>query len=180
MKNVTKILSGTALGAIVTLSSLTSAHAAELPKNHQNHSIARIEVQKEHATFISKDRAQRIVLNKCRGSIQSCELKNENGVNFYYFYILGQDGNQHCYKVNCENGYANEYNVYQHQFAYKKERTQEFDHHQSNRIIQSFERKNDDRTNAYRINGQGERDHQYHSQMDNHLEQQGKQNIERR
>ncbi|MCY8323246.1 PepSY domain-containing protein, partial [Bacillus inaquosorum] len=97
--NITKVLSGAALGTILSISSLTSAHAAVIQKDDTS---AKVETKQQASITIAK--AKQVALNKCKGTVQSAQMKKVNGTYVYVVKVLGEDGKQHTMNVNCDSG----------------------------------------------------------------------------
>ncbi|MCY9111196.1 PepSY domain-containing protein [Bacillus atrophaeus] len=97
--NIAKVLSGIALGTVISVSSLSSAHAAAL---HTDNTAAKT-VAKQQAS-ISVSKAKKAALTKCKGAVQSAQMKKADGVYVYVVKVLGEDGKLHTINVNCDNG----------------------------------------------------------------------------
>ncbi|MBU8788399.1 MULTISPECIES: PepSY domain-containing protein [Bacillus] len=116
MNHVTKVLSGAALGTIISLSSLTSAHAAVV---QQSDTHSKIEVKAEQVS-VSKATAQKTALKKCKGTVTSTKLQKEGTVYVYTITILGEDGNAHTVKVSGESGKVVKQQIQKKQVAITK------------------------------------------------------------
>ncbi len=90
-----KILSAVALGAVISISSLSSAHAAVLHKED----TAKVQTQRQASITLSK--AKTVALHNCKGAVQSAQMKKADGVYVYVIKVLGEDGKVHTFNVNC-------------------------------------------------------------------------------
>ncbi|MEC2182865.1 PepSY domain-containing protein [Bacillus spizizenii] len=113
-----KILSAAALGAVISISSLSSAHAAVLHKED----TAKVQTQQQASITLSK--AKTIALHNCNGAVQSAQMKKVNGVYVYVIKVLGEDGKVHTFNVNCSNGKVVKHHVDNKQAAVTKAKAQ--------------------------------------------------------
>ncbi|WP_387407295.1 PepSY domain-containing protein [Priestia aryabhattai] len=90
-----KVLSGVALGAIVGLSSLSPAFAAET--SHVN--SAKTGTQ-QASSCITQEEGKTVALKQLPGTFKSVELKD----NMYTFLIHGKDNKDHHVKVDAKTG----------------------------------------------------------------------------
>lgn len=99
---ITKVLSGAALGTIISISSLSSAHAAVLHK--EDAAQAKVETKQQASITIAK--AKQVALNNCscKGAVQSAQMKKVNGSYVYVVNVLDVKGIQHTINVNCDSG----------------------------------------------------------------------------
>ncbi|MFH0346637.1 PepSY domain-containing protein [Bacillus vallismortis] len=113
-----KILSAAALGAVISISSLSSAHAAVLHKED----TAKVQTQQQASITLSK--AKTIALHNCKGTVQSAQMKKADGVYVYVIKVLGEDGKVHTFKVNCSSGKVVKHHIENKQAAVTKAKAQ--------------------------------------------------------
>ncbi|MCY7899522.1 PepSY domain-containing protein [Bacillus inaquosorum] len=113
-----KILSAAALGAVISISSLSSAHAAVLHKED----TAKVQTQQQASITLSK--AKTVALHNCKGAVQSAQMKKADGVYVYVIKVLGEDGKVHTFNVNCSSGKVVKHHVENKQAAITKAKAQ--------------------------------------------------------
>ncbi|MCY9377035.1 PepSY domain-containing protein [Bacillus spizizenii] len=113
-----KILSAAALGTVISISSLSSAHAAVLHKEY----TAKVQTKQQASITFSK--AKTIALHNCNGAVQSAQMKKVNGVYVYVIKVLGEDGKVHTFNVNCSSGKVVKHHVDNKQAAVTKAKAQ--------------------------------------------------------
>ncbi|CAN2251749.1 PepSY domain-containing protein [Bacillus subtilis] len=113
-----KILSAAALGAVISISSLSSAHAAVLHKED----TAKVQTQQQASITLSK--AKTVALHNCKGTVQSAQMKKADGVYVYVIKVLGEDGKVHTFNVNCSSGKVVKHHVENKQAAITKANAQ--------------------------------------------------------
>ncbi|MCY7953061.1 PepSY domain-containing protein [Bacillus inaquosorum] len=113
-----KIFSATALGAVISISSLSSAHAAVLHKED----TAKVQTQQQASITLSK--AKTVALHNCKGAVQSAQMKKADGVYVYVIKVLGEDGKVHTFNVNCSSGKVVKHHVENKQAAITKAKAQ--------------------------------------------------------
>jgi uncharacterized membrane protein YkoI len=111
---ITKVLSGAALGTILSISSLTSAHAAVIHKDSA--AQAKVETKQEASVSIAKAKEAALKNCSCKGAVQSAQMKKINGAYVYVVNILDVKGMQHTVNVNCDSG-----KVVKHQIEKKQQ-----------------------------------------------------------
>lgn len=111
---ITKVLSGAALGTILSISSLTSAHAAVIHKDGA--AQAKVETKQEASVSIAKAKEAALKNCSCKGAVQSAQMKKINGTYVYVVNILDVKGMQHTVNVNCDSG-----KVVKHQIEKKQQ-----------------------------------------------------------
>ncbi|MEC1621575.1 PepSY domain-containing protein [Bacillus mojavensis] len=110
-----KVLSAAALGAVISISSLSSAHAAVL---HKEGTSAKVQTQQKASITLTK--AKTVALNKCKGAVQSAQMKRVDGVYVYVIKVLGEDGKLHTFNVNSSSGKVMKHLVQKKQVAITK------------------------------------------------------------
>ncbi|QYX43490.1 PepSY domain-containing protein [Bacillus inaquosorum] len=113
-----KILSAAALGAVISISSLSSAHAAVLHKED----TAKVQTQQQASITLSN--AKTVALHNCEGAVQSAQMKKADGVYVYVIKVLGEDGKVHTFNVNCSSGKVVKHHVENKQAAITKANAQ--------------------------------------------------------
>ncbi|WNW22367.1 PepSY domain-containing protein [Bacillus inaquosorum] len=113
-----KILSAAALGAVISISSLSSAHAAVLHKED----TAKVQTQQQASITLSN--AKTVALHNCKGAVQSAQMKKADGVYVYVIKVLGEDGKVHTFNVNCSSGKVVKHHVENKQAAITKANAQ--------------------------------------------------------
>ncbi|MEC1611830.1 PepSY domain-containing protein [Bacillus mojavensis] len=93
-----KVLSAAALGAVISISSLSSAHAAVL---HKEGTSAKVQTQQ-------------------KASITLTKAKTVDGVYVYVIKVLGEDGKLHTFNVNNSSGKVMKHLVQKKQVAITK------------------------------------------------------------
>ena len=152
MKGPFKVLSGAALGTIISISSLTSAHAAVL---HKEGDVVQ-QTTKQEQTAVTEATAQKVALKNCSGVIQSTSVKTEKSVTVYVVKILGEDGKQHTLKVNSHTGKIIKHETTKKEKAINKQTAQKIALKHVNGVIQSSEMKKEDQTYVYVVKILGE------------------------
>ncbi|MGK9267773.1 PepSY domain-containing protein [Bacillus inaquosorum] len=113
-----KILSAAALGAVISISSLSSAHAAVLHKED----TAKVQTQQQASITLSK--AKTVALHNCKGAVQSAQMKKADGVYVYVIKVLDEDGKVHTFNVNCSSGKVVKHHVENKQAGITKAKAQ--------------------------------------------------------
>lgn len=112
--SITKVLSGAALGTIISISSLSSAHAAVI---HKDDTTAKVETKQQASITVAK--AKKVALTKCKGAVQTAQMKKVNGAYVYVVNVLGEDGKQHTINVNCDSGKVVKHETHKQAFITK-------------------------------------------------------------
>lgn len=149
--NITKVLSGAALGTILSISSLTSAHAAVIQKDDTS---AKVETKQQASITIAK--AKQVALNKCKGTVQSAQMKKVNGTYVYVVKVLGEDGKQHTMNVNCDSGKVVKHDVQNKQSYISKSKAQSIALKNCKGAVQSSELKKENGDYVYVVKVMGE------------------------
>ncbi|MFE7497087.1 PepSY domain-containing protein, partial [Bacillus velezensis] len=111
---ITKVLSGAALGTILSISSLTSAHAAVIHKDDA--AQTKVETKQQASVSISKAKETALKNCSCKGAVQSAQMKKVNGAYVYVVNVLDVKGKQHTVNVNSSSG-----KVVKHQIEKKQQ-----------------------------------------------------------
>lgn len=98
MNKYGKVLSGAALGAVIGLSSLSSAFAAQLQSTYSKN------VTFQQTNCITQETAKTIALKEQTGTVKSVNLTEENGVDIYVVVIQAKDGNYYDVKLDAKTG----------------------------------------------------------------------------
>lgn len=114
MMGITKVLSGAALGTILSISSLTSAHAAVIHKDDA--AQTKVETKQQASVSISKAKETALKNCSCKGAVQSAQMKKVNGAYVYVVNVLDVKGKQHTVNVNSSSG-----KVVKHQIEKKQQ-----------------------------------------------------------
>ncbi|AFI30705.1 PepSY domain-containing protein [Bacillus sp. JS] len=149
--NITKVLSGAALGTIISISSFTSAHAAVIQKDDTS---TKVETKQQASITIAK--AKQVALNKCKGAVQTAQMKKVNGTYVYVVKVLGEDGKQHTMNVNCNSGKVVKHDVQKKQIYISKTKAQSIALKNCKGAIQSSELKQENGVYAYVVKVMGE------------------------
>lgn len=149
--NITKVLSGAALGTIISISSFTSAHAAVIQKDDTS---TKVETKQQASITIAK--AKQVALNKCKGTVQTAQMKKVNGTYVYVVKVLGEDGKQHTMNVNCNSGKVVKHDVQKKQIYISKTKAQSIALKNCKGAIQSSELKQENGVYAYVVKVMGE------------------------
>ncbi|MFT4398641.1 PepSY domain-containing protein [Bacillus sp. SW14] len=149
--NITKILSGAALGTILSISSLTSAHAAVIQKDDTS---AKVETKQQASITIAK--AKQVALNKCKGTVQSAQMKKVNSTYVYVVKVLGEDGKQHTMNVNCDSGKVVKHDVQKKQSYISKSKAHSIALKNCKGSVQSSELKKENGKYVYVVKVMGE------------------------
>lgn len=148
---LTKVLSTAALGAILTVNSLT-AHAATTQNCDTQ---VKVEAKQEQAS-ITKEFAQQIALKECNGFVKSTKLSKENGVYIYNVTILGEDGKAHNLKVNCDSKKVVQHVTMKKQVTITKEDAQQVALNECKGAVKSAELKNENGIYIFNVTILGE------------------------
>ncbi|MBR0007924.1 MULTISPECIES: PepSY domain-containing protein [Bacillus] len=149
--NITKVLSGAALGTIISISSFTSAHAAVIQKDDTS---TKVETKQQASITIAK--AKQVALNKCKGTVQTAQMKKVNGTYVYVVKVLGEDGKQHTMNVNCNSGKVVKHDVQKKQSYISKTKAQSIALKNCKGAVQSSELKQENGVYAYVVKVMGE------------------------
>ncbi|PKJ59949.1 peptidase [Bacillus sp. SN32] len=149
--NITKVLSGAALGTIISISSFTSAHAAVIQKDDTS---TKVETKQQASITIAK--AKQVALNKCKGTVQTAQMKKVNGTYVYVVKVLGEDGKQHTMNVNCNSGKVVKHDVQKKQSYISKTKAQSIALKNCKGAVQSSELKQENGVYAYVVKVVGE------------------------
>lgn len=149
--NITKVLSGAALGTIISISSFTSAHAAVIQKDDTS---TKVETKQQASITIAK--AKQVALNKCKGTVQTAQMKKVNGTYVYVVKVLGEDGKQHTMNVNCNSGKVVKHDVQKKQSYISKTKAQSIALKNCKGAVQSSELKKENGVYAYVVKVMGE------------------------
>ncbi|MEC2061482.1 PepSY domain-containing protein [Bacillus stercoris] len=149
--NITKVLSGAALGTIISISSFTSAHAAVIQKDDTS---TKVETKQQASITIAK--AKQVALNKCKGTVQTAQMKKVNGTYVYVVKVLGEDGKQHTMNVNCNSGKVVKHDVQKKQIYISKTKAQSIALKNCKGAVQSSELKQENGVYAYVVKVMGE------------------------
>ncbi|AUS12167.1 peptidase [Bacillus subtilis] len=149
--NITKVLSGAALGTIISISSFTSAHAAVIQKDD---TLTKVETKQQASITIAK--AKQVALNKCKGTVQTAQMKKVNGTYVYVVKVLGEDGKQHTMNVNCNSGKVVKHDVQKKQIYISKTKAQSIALKNCKGAVQSSELKQENGVYAYVVKVMGE------------------------
>ncbi|MEC2111725.1 PepSY domain-containing protein [Bacillus stercoris] len=149
--NITKVLSGAALGTIISISSFTSAHAAVIQKDDTS---TKVETKQQASITIAK--AKQVALNKCKGAVQTAQMKKVNGTYVYVVKVLGEDGKQHTMNVNCNSGKVVKHDVQKKQIYISKTKAQSIALKNCKGAVQSSELKQENGVYAYVVKVMGE------------------------
>ncbi|MGR3188505.1 PepSY domain-containing protein [Bacillus subtilis] len=149
--NITKVLSGAALGTIISISSFTSAHAAVIQKDDTS---TKVETKQQASITIAK--AKQVALNKCKGTVQTAQMKKVNGTYVYVVKVLGEDGKQHTINVNCNSGKVVKHDVQKKQIYISKTKAQSIALKNCKGAVQSSELKQENGVYAYVVKVMGE------------------------
>ncbi|MCY7786454.1 PepSY domain-containing protein [Bacillus inaquosorum] len=149
--NITKVLSGAALGTILSISSLTSAHAAVIQKDDTS---AKVETKQQASITIAK--AKQVALNKCKGTVQSAQMKKVNGTYVYVVKVLGEDGKQHTMNVNCDSGKVVKHDIQKKQSYISKSKAHSIALKNCKGAVQSSELKKENGVYVYVVKVMGE------------------------
>ncbi|KIN26622.1 MULTISPECIES: PepSY domain-containing protein [Bacillus] len=113
-----KICSAAALGAVISISSLSSAHAAVLHKED----TAKVQTQQQASITLSK--AKTVAIKNCKGAVQSAQMKKADGVYVYVIKVLGEDGKIHTFNINRSSGKIVKHHVEHKQAVITKAKAQ--------------------------------------------------------
>ncbi|KFF54937.1 peptidase [Bacillus subtilis] len=149
--NITKVLSGAALGTIISISSFTSAHAAVIQKDDTS---TKVETKQQASITIAK--AKQVALKKCKGAVQTAQMKKVNGTYVYVVKVLGEDGKQHTMNVNCNSGKVVKHDVQKKQIYISKTKAQSIALKNCKGAVQSSELKQENGVYAYVVKVMGE------------------------
>ncbi|TDO15497.1 putative membrane protein YkoI [Bacillus subtilis] len=149
--NITKVLSGAALGTILSISSLTSAHAAVIQKDDTS---AKVETKQQASITIAK--AKQVALNKCKGTVQSAQMKKVNGTYVYVVKVLGEDGKQHTMNVNCDSGKVVKHDIQKKQAHISKTKAHQIALNKYKGAVQSSDLKKENGVYIYVVKVLGE------------------------
>ncbi|NLS41498.1 peptidase [Bacillus subtilis] len=149
--NITKVLSGAALGTIISISSFTSAHAAVIQKDD---TLTKVETKQQ--AYITIAKAKQVALNKCKGTVQTAQMKKVNGTYVYVVKVLGEDGKQHTMNVNCNSGKVVKHDVQKKQIYISKTKAQSIALKNCKGAVQSSELKQENGVYAYVVKVMGE------------------------
>ncbi|MEC1611829.1 PepSY domain-containing protein [Bacillus mojavensis] len=149
--NITKVLSGAALGTIISISSLSSAHAAVI---HKDDTSAKVETKQQASISIAK--AKKVALNKCKGAVQSAQMKKVNGTYVYVVKVLGEDGKQHTMNINCDSGKVVKHDVQKKQIYINKTKAHTIALKKCKGAVQSSEFKKENGVYVYVVKVLGE------------------------
>ncbi|MGG3031265.1 PepSY domain-containing protein [Bacillus stercoris] len=149
--NITKVLSGAALGTIISISSFTSAHAAVIQKDDTS---TKVETKQQASITIAK--AKQVALNNCKGTVQTAQMKKVNGTYVYVVKVLGEDGKQHTMNVNCNSGKVVKHDVQKKQIYISKTKAQSIALKNCKGAVQSSELKQENGVYAYVVKVMGE------------------------